>query len=418
MIQNERKWTYELIIEKIPPFKYLPRHFDVLAQLIIMAITGSAINYVFGLPFVSLVYGLWIIFVVILQSTIAIYYGPALRTLHPPINPVEKITFEKYREQMFDSKIILTIGLIIFIGGAGYFLTPSLGLKSFSGWLGGNLNPVLLVFVFLLWWDLAYRIGLGLYTTFLSFVKSIQLFSAAKLRGPMEYMPMVNIRTFIKVSLANILFGVVALLLLLPISGLGFRTGMDEILFAVTITYFLLVIILGSLAIGIVDAIPKLPPHINKLLRDSDFAYVGISVPFKFTHVTPVIFVFDGRSLYFATSKESQKLKDLKKNKKIAFLVDHRDPTESYNNEAILTLGRGKVYNFIETLIQGIRMLRVRHLFAQKYPRYMSAYKRNDKHVPLAWKTKPFISRKLIRVDPDRMIYWHGVKKIDISAAL
>ncbi len=411
MTLNERKWTYELIVEKIPPFKWLPRHFDVLAQLIIMAIAGSIINVIFRLPLTSLFYGLLVIFVVILWSAVAIYYGPAFRKLHPPINPVEKTIFERYREKMFESKIILTLGLIIFFGGAVYFLTPTLGLKSFSGWLGGNLNPVLLIFVFILWWDAAYRAGLGLYTSSLTFFKSIRLFNAAKFRGPLEYMPMVNIRTFIKVSLANQLFGTVALLLL-PI----FMD--DRILLATTIGYFILVIVLGTLAIGIVDAIPKLPPHIIKLLKHSDFAYVGTVVPLKFTHVTPVIYVFDGRSLYFATSKKSQKLKDLKKNTKIAFVVDHRDPNESYNNQALLIHGRGKVYNFIETLIQGIRMLRTRHLFIKKYPRYLSAYKKKDKEVPLAWKTKPFVSRKLIRVDPDRMVYWHGVKMIDISAAL
>ncbi|MFX1467010.1 MAG: pyridoxamine 5'-phosphate oxidase family protein [Promethearchaeota archaeon] len=411
MTQNERKWTYELIVEKIPPFKWLPRHFDVLAQLIIMAIAGTIINYVFRLPLSSLIYGLMIIFVVILWSAIAIYYGPAFRRLHPPINQDEKATFEEYREKMFDSKKILTIGLIIFFGGVIYFLTPTLGLELFSGWLGGNLNPVLLIFVFILWWDAAYRAGLGLYTSSLTFFKSIQLYNAAKLRGPLEYMPMINIRTFIKVSLANQLFGAVALLLL-PI----FKD--DSILLSITIGYFILVIVLGTIAIGIVDAIPKLPPHVLKLLRNSDFAYVGTVVPFKFTHVTPVIYVFDGRSLYFATSKRSQKLKDLEKNTKIAFLVDHRDPNESYNNQALLIHGRGKVYNFIETLIQGIRMLRARQLFTKKYPRYMSAYKKKDKEVPLAWKTKPFISRKLVRVDPDRMVYWHGVKMIDISPAL
>ncbi|WP_287586137.1 pyridoxamine 5'-phosphate oxidase family protein [Candidatus Borrarchaeum sp.] len=411
MIRNERKWTYELIVEKIPPFKWLPRHFDVLAQLIIMAIVGTIINIIFRLSATVLFYGLLVIFVVILWSAIAIYYGPALRKLHPPINSIEKTTFEKYRQQMFDSKIILTIGLLIFGGGIFYFLTPNFGLNSFSGWLDGNLNPVLLIFVFILWWDAAYRAGLGLYTSSLTFFKSIQLYNAAKLRGPLEYMPMVNIRTFIKVSLANQLFGTVALLLL-PI----FKD--DRLLLSVTIGYFILVIMLGTLAIGVVDAIPKLPPHVLKLLRNSDFAYVGTVVPFKFTHVTPVIYVFDGRSLYFATSKKSQKLKDLEKNTKIAFLVDHRDPNESYNNQALLIHGRGKVYNFIETLIQGIRMLRARHLFTKKYPRYMSAYKKKDKEVPLAWKTKPFISRKLVRVDPDRMVYWHGVKMIDISAAL
>jgi hypothetical protein len=358
-----------------------------------------------------LIYGLLVILVVILWSAIAIYYGPAFRELHYPINQVERTTFEKYREKMFDSKTILTIGLILFFGGIIYFLTPTLGLESFSGWLGGNLNPILLVFVFILWWDAAYRAGLGLYTSSLTFLNSIKLYNAAKLRGPMEYMPMINIRTFIKVSFANQLFGIVALLLL-PIF------GGDRVLAVVTIGYFILVIFLGTIAIGIVDAIPKFPPQVLKLLKNSNFAYIGSSIPYQFTHVTPVIFVFDGRSLYFATSKESKKLKDLEKNKKIAFLIDHRDEKESYNNEAILTLGNGKVYNFIETLIQGFRMLRVRRLFAQKYPRYMSAYKKRDKFVPLAWKTKPFISRKLIRVDPDRMIYWHGVKTIDISATL
>jgi hypothetical protein len=220
-----------------------------------MAIVGTIINIIFRLSSTVLFYGLLVIFVVILWSAIAIYYGPAFRKLHPPINSVEKATFEKYRAQMFDSKVILTIGLLIFSSGAIYFLPPNFGLNSFSGWLGGNLNPVLLIFVFILWWDAAYRAGLGLYTSSLTFFKSIQLYNAAKLREPLEYMPMINIRTFIKVSLANQLFGTVALLLL-PI----FKD--DRILLSIIIGYFILVIVLGTLAIGIVDAIPKLPPHV------------------------------------------------------------------------------------------------------------------------------------------------------------
>ncbi|HID27730.1 MAG TPA: hypothetical protein EYP22_07950, partial [Methanosarcinales archaeon] len=56
------------------------------------------------------------------------------------------------------------------------------------------------------------------------------------------------------------------------------------------------------------------------LVIDSKFAYVGTSDSKRITHLTPVVYVFDGQKMYFATSKSAKKLKTCARTIKWPFL--------------------------------------------------------------------------------------------------
>jgi len=123
----------------------------------------------------------------------------------------------------------------------------------------------------------------------------------------------------------------------------------------------------------IVSKVPWLPPDIYNLVMESSFAYIGNALH-GITHVTPVVYIFDGQRIFFNTSKESKKLKILQKNRKVAFLIDTRDMNNIYENKAVLFTGEAKIYGLSDIPLRFIQMLGARSLFLKKYPEYTKKY--------------------------------------------
>jgi hypothetical protein len=93
-----------------------------------------------------------------------------------------------------------------------------------------------------------------------------------------------------------------------------------------------------------------------------------------------------------------------------------RDPTNPMRNRAVMIRGRAVILGeltplgIIRLYIYGLWMVRVRSLFARKYPRYMRYYVTKVQELPLAWQNKPFISRVMVRIEPERITYWREAK--------
>ncbi|MFX1514613.1 MAG: pyridoxamine 5'-phosphate oxidase family protein, partial [Promethearchaeota archaeon] len=160
-------------------------------------------------------------------------------------------------------------------------------------------------------------------------------------------------------------------------------------------------------------AIPR--PVLN-LLSSSQFAYVGTVSPSKIPHVTPTLFVFDGRRLFIATSVKSKKIKNLRRVKNVAFCIDHRSINDLTKSQGVLLQGNARVYGYnwmtgiLYVLVFGLRMLLVRNLYFQKYPLYVSQYAKQSKFLPAPWRLRPIVSRTIIELIPERIIYWKGTK--------
>jgi len=92
--------------------------------------------------------------------------------------------------------------------------------------------------------------------------------------------------------------------------------------------------------------------------------------------------------------------------------VDVRDPNNLYNNRAVLFMGKAKIYGLVDALLNFFTLLKIRSLFHKKYPEYVYKYKTEQERLPLAWRTTLFVSRMLVRIDVEQMVYWREARPI------
>lgn len=146
-------------------------------------------------------------------------------------------------------------------------------------------------------------------------------------------------------------------------------------------------------------------PDVRWLLEEGYFGYIGTSDSHGIPHVTPVIFVSDGNSIFLTISKVAKKLANIRQNDRIAFLIDIRDPTDLENNRAVLIEGSAKIYGILDVLRSLRKALRVREMLFKKYPRYGQFYATKGRLLPKPWRASLFTSRLLVEVSISRLSY-------------
>ncbi len=401
--EKEMKWIYEEIVARIPPFSLLSYRYSVLLQLFLLLVLGLILGFFFSLKPISLLYGSLGILVAVLWSLLILQLGPTLRKFRAPLSKDENELLEQYKGILFHRKHFEAIpGLAIFITFMLYLFYFGSDLLEY--WLGEKPHIILLLFVSLLVWDICYRMGLGIWTSILAFWRSIMLKELAEKRTELEHTPYTELRSLRKLDHNNVLFGIISLLLL-PV------LQRDDFLVSVILMFTAFVTLISVISAYIVSKVPWLPPDIYNLVTESSFAYVGTSLK-GVPHVTPVVYVFDGQRIFFNTSKEARKLKTMRKNNKVAFLIDKRDMSNIYENKAVLFTGEVKIYGLADIPVRFIRMLQALHLFIKKYPEYTRKYSTSE--LPKAWQLTPIIARILVEVKPVKIIYWRGAKQISV----
>jgi hypothetical protein len=409
----QRKWIYEEIVDRIPPFSWMPPFFDVLAQLLLVETIGVISFVYFQMPVDAAIFGSLAIIYTVVWSSGCLYIVPWLRRLRNPTNEAEYKVLRSYKNRiLLDRKLELIGGIICFSAVVFYILIDTDYLQYFLG--AGFENPLLLILILVLAWDISYRLGLSLMTTFFAAVRSISLSAAARKRRGLAYTAYSEVRTLKYLDVVNLYWGFSAILLL-PLA-LG--------------SYFLLLGLAGFLAgiIGLstlsllaMETVPWFPPDVESILHHERFAYVNACAKNQ-PHVTPVIFVYDGKYLYFAISIASAKYRIIKKNPKIAVLVDMRDRESPMKNRAVLLIGKGtilgelSVFGAFKLFLYGLWLIRVRGLFSKKYPMYMKYYDEQAKDLPPAWRNKPFLSRVIVRLEPEKITYWREARPTTLRA--
>lgn len=83
----------------------------------------------------------------------------------------------------------------------------------------------------------------------------------------------------------------------------------------------------------------------------------------RWPQLTPVLHVFDGKDVYFATDYETKKYENLKKNSRVAVVIDKFPPTvgATIQGEAEI-IERGKEFEYAFKLLQD------RHTYYKKNP--------------------------------------------------
>lgn len=156
------------------------------------------------------------------------------------------------------------------------------------------------------------------------------------------------------------------------------------------------------------------PPEVLWLLEECMYAYIGTSDLERKPHITPVIFVFDGKNLYVVTSKISKKVKNIRQNNQVSLLIDFRDPIDIMNNQAVLIKGKGKILRIHDVIFKLPTLIKIRQLFYKKYPNYIKKYAQEQEKLPLAWRTTLFVSRLLIRIQVEEFAYWRRASRVHI----
>jgi nitroimidazol reductase NimA-like FMN-containing flavoprotein (pyridoxamine 5'-phosphate oxidase superfamily) len=400
------KWIYELILEKLPPFRWVPVGYRVLVQLLVVEVIGTSLAVLFSLPIYSILLGSLAVLVISVWSFLIYNIGLTIHRLQSPSAPLEKKVIEDYQESLFSPRhyeLFLGVALLCIL--ALYFFVVDQSLIKF--WLGGKLSVAPLILVGLVLWDLSYRLGVGLWSALIAFRRSRNFVKVSGMRTKMSYTAYRELRTLRRMDSINLLFGMVTLLLY-PI----FR--FDIPLFVGLIVYSCAILGFSAASLFAMSSIPGLPGEVLWLLGEGKVAYVGTSDKKMQPHLTPVIFVFVGHKLYFITSKISKKLKNVRENRKTAVLIDIRDENNLYNNRAVLFMGKAKVYNPWNAIWGLITLLKVRRAFFKKYPEYMHEYQKEKQNLPLAWRTTIFVSRIPVRVEPEKIVYWREAKAIKL----
>ncbi len=402
---KEEKWIYEEIVGHIPPFSRLSPVRSILLQLFLLLFLGTLLGLTFQLGTQTILQGFLAITVAVLWSLLILQLAPTLRKFRVPLSQGENELLERYKYVLFHPHHYEALpGIAIFLPLLAYLYQGSPGLL--QQWLGVDPHPILLLFLALLLWDICYRMGLGIWTTGLALWRSWHLKNLAGKRTRLEHTPYTELNYLRKLDTNNIYFALLSLLLL-PI------LKEDPLLSSAVVLFAAAIALLSFTSAYMISQVPWLPPDIYNLVKESNFAYIGASHHDK-PHITPVVYVFDGHRIYFNTSKEAYKLKILKKNPKVAFLIDKRDLANIYENKAVLFTGTVKIYGIKDIPTSFHRMLQARSLFLQKYPEYTRKYTTQKSELPKAWQLTPIVSRILIEIKPKSIIYWRGAKQIRV----
>jgi nitroimidazol reductase NimA-like FMN-containing flavoprotein (pyridoxamine 5'-phosphate oxidase superfamily) len=413
------KWIYEIIVEKIPPFSWLPRRYNILLQLLLMETIGLIVAAYYHLSMSIVLYGSLAVLAIVAWSLLLLEIAPTIRKFRFSLSAEENDLIEGYKGTLFHPRRYGSVpGILIFAFAMAFlflykgFPDSPYGYDLLGWWFPGvdfrsSGNFPLFLLLSGLFWDLSYRMGLGLYVSLLSLWRSWKLRELSRERERLEYTPRTEIRYLQRLDRYTFLIGGVSLLLLPGVHP-------NRILSYAIGAYVLSVFLFSFFSSRLLSDVPWLPPDIYSLVEKGKFAYVGCSDSQGMPHVTSVIYVFNGQSIYFVTSVASKKLKNLRQNPKIAFLIDVRDPENPRKDKAVLFQGAAKSYGLRDLPLRFLHMHEARQLFYQKYPKYMRMYEEKRKHLPRAWQMTPIISRILIEVKPENIVYWRRARMVKL----
>src|SRR4030066_966928 len=144
--KKEKKWIYEEIVGKIPPFSLVSYKYSILLQLLLLLVLGIFLGFIFELGRISLLYGSLAILVAVSWSLLILQLAPTLRKFRAPLSKDENELLERYKEILFHKNHYEAVpGLVIFIPFMLYLFY--LGNDLLDMWLGKYPHVILLLFV-------------------------------------------------------------------------------------------------------------------------------------------------------------------------------------------------------------------------------------------------------------------------------
>ncbi len=145
-----------------------------------------------------------------------------------------------------------------------------------------------------------------------------------------------------------------------------------------------------------------MPDSVVDLLKSAQIGYLSVTSKKGDLYSYPVAFHYSGFKVYMMTPMGSAKMKFMKANPNISFLVDNKKL--ALEACGVMIQGRAKVLSMAR-LVASIVSLGPKMVgFAKKYPGMFTFYARG-KYLPDERKLYKY---RFIRIDPGKFVYWTG----------
>ncbi|MFW9786565.1 MAG: pyridoxamine 5'-phosphate oxidase family protein [Candidatus Thorarchaeota archaeon] len=135
----------------------------------------------------------------------------------------------------------------------------------------------------------------------------------------------------------------------------------------------------------------KIPRPALDILRDGFFAYLGTAEPECDPHLTAMFFIWDddSESIYLVSTRQSRKVRNIRRNTRVCVTVDERDARSPARNRGVMIQGRAQL---IEMEIADNQVMVE---FLAKYIHFLGP-------------GYPMGSRIAIQIKPRKISYWMG----------
>jgi nitroimidazol reductase NimA-like FMN-containing flavoprotein (pyridoxamine 5'-phosphate oxidase superfamily) len=399
-------WFYEKLYGRLPFLSTAEPTEATILILLLFEVIALVSVILMEVPLFSILIGTLMIFMLALWTEVASYIAPNIRAVSLPKNEPERRVMKRYKELLFsEQNVELVLAFLIFGALLIYYIYTD--WRYFLHWVGKS-SLVMLLFGLFITWEVSYRVALSLWTSVLAAFRSLSLFKISRSSKvpASRYFPYKDIQRLERLDRLNLSFALIAVPLYLV-------SLFDPFLNTIIILYIASLFLLYAVSAVSFKFIETLPESINGLLTQSSIGLLGLfDTDSNSPHLTPIAFTHDPFNIYIVTSVVSKKLKILKKNPKACFLVDLKDEKGALRQEAVMIKGEAQVLDFLESVRIGFKMLRIRRMFKDKYPQYVEMYKKEEDKLPLAWQLKPFVSRLVVKLSIDKMIYWDKSRQI------
>jgi hypothetical protein len=147
---------------------------------------------------------------------------------------------------------------------------------------------------------------------------------------------------------------------------------------------------------------PEIPDNVLDVLKTSGIGYLSVTSGEGELYSYPVAFYFSGLKIYFMTPISAAKLKFIRGNPNVSFLVDNHLLTKDACGA--MFQGRAKVFSIAKTVVSILSVGPKIASFAKKYPGMFTFYT-SGRELPDERKLYKY---RLIRVEPSKILYWVG----------
>ncbi len=147
---------------------------------------------------------------------------------------------------------------------------------------------------------------------------------------------------------------------------------------------------------------PVIPDNVVDLLKSAQIGYLSVTSKKGDLYSYPVAYCYSDFRVYMMTPVGSAKMKFMKANPNISFLVDNK--MLALDACGVMIQGKAKVLS-MGRLVASIVSLGPKMVdFAKKYPGMFTFYARG-KYLPDERKLYKY---RFIRIDPNKFVYWTG----------